>query len=121
MRNAWRLVERFKPEVFGGVPTVLAAALNVPVGDADEFERRYILASLKNHRGNVTRTAEALDVERSNLYRKLKSYGIEVARLAIEGAQLHQGAATSAEPSDRSTAELQPPPVRIPPPRTRPA
>jgi fatty-acyl-CoA synthase len=35
VRNAWRLVERFKPEVFGGVPTVLAAALNVPVGDAD--------------------------------------------------------------------------------------
>jgi two-component system nitrogen regulation response regulator NtrX len=46
----------------------------------DDFERRYILASLKNHRGNVTRTAEALDVERSNLYRKLKSYGIEVER-----------------------------------------
>jgi two-component system nitrogen regulation response regulator NtrX len=46
----------------------------------DDFERRYILASLKRHRGNVTRTAEALDVERSNLYRKLKSYGIEVER-----------------------------------------
>jgi two-component system nitrogen regulation response regulator NtrX len=46
----------------------------------DDFERRYILASLKHHRGNVTRTAEALDVERSNLYRKLKSYGIEVER-----------------------------------------
>ena len=38
------------------------------------------LASLKRHRGNVTRTAEALAVERSNLYRKLKSYGIEVER-----------------------------------------
>jgi two-component system nitrogen regulation response regulator NtrX len=46
----------------------------------DDFERRYILASLKRHRGNVTRTAEALDVERSNLHRKLKSYGIEVER-----------------------------------------
>ncbi len=46
----------------------------------EDFERRYILASLKRHRGNVTRTAEALDVERSNLHRKLKSYGIEVER-----------------------------------------
>ena len=46
----------------------------------DDFERRYILASLRRHRGNVTRTAEALDIERSNLYRKLKSYGIEVER-----------------------------------------
>jgi two-component system, NtrC family, nitrogen regulation response regulator NtrX len=46
----------------------------------EDFERRYILASLKRHRGNVTRTAEALGVERSNLYRKLKSYGIEVER-----------------------------------------
>jgi two-component system, NtrC family, nitrogen regulation response regulator NtrX len=54
---------------------------DAPLRDArDDFERRYILASLKRHRGNVTRTAEALNVERSNLYRKLKSYGIEVER-----------------------------------------
>jgi fatty-acyl-CoA synthase len=35
VRNVWRLVERFRPEVFGGVPTVLAAALNVPIDGAD--------------------------------------------------------------------------------------
>ena len=35
VRNVWRLVERFRPEVLGGVPTVLAAALGVPVGGAD--------------------------------------------------------------------------------------
>ncbi len=46
----------------------------------EEFERRYILAALRRHRGNVTRTAEALDVERSHLHRKLKGYGIEVER-----------------------------------------
>jgi len=46
----------------------------------EDFERRFILASLKRHRGHVTKTAEALGVERSNLYRKLKSYGIEVER-----------------------------------------
>jgi two-component system, NtrC family, nitrogen regulation response regulator NtrX len=46
----------------------------------EEFERHYILAALRRHRGNVTRTAEALDLERSHLHRKLKGYGIEVER-----------------------------------------
>jgi two-component system nitrogen regulation response regulator NtrX len=54
---------------------------DAPLRDArDDFERRYILAALKRHRGNVTRAAEALQVERSNLYRKLRGYGIEVER-----------------------------------------
>ena len=54
---------------------------NAPLKDArEDFERRYILTALKRHRGNVTRTAEALQIERSNLHRKLKSYGIEVER-----------------------------------------
>ena len=35
LRNVWKLVERYRPAVFGGVPTVLSAALTVPVGDAD--------------------------------------------------------------------------------------
>jgi fatty-acyl-CoA synthase len=33
--NIWRLVERYKPEVFGGVPTVMAAALQVPIDGAE--------------------------------------------------------------------------------------
>jgi fatty-acyl-CoA synthase len=41
VRNVWRLVQRYRPRVFGGVPTVLAAALNVPVGDADVSSIRY--------------------------------------------------------------------------------
>lgn len=35
VRNVWQLVQRYQPRVFGGVPTVMAAALGVPVGDAD--------------------------------------------------------------------------------------
>jgi two-component system nitrogen regulation response regulator NtrX len=54
---------------------------NAPLREArDDFERRYLLAALRRHRGNVSRAAETLRVERSNLYRKLKSYGIEVER-----------------------------------------
>jgi fatty-acyl-CoA synthase len=41
IRNAWKLVERFRPRVFGGVPTVLAAALNVPVDGADVSSIEY--------------------------------------------------------------------------------
>jgi fatty-acyl-CoA synthase len=41
VRNVWQLVQRFRPEVFGGVPTVLAAALTVPVGAADVSSIRY--------------------------------------------------------------------------------
>ena len=35
VRNVWRLVQRYRPETLGGVPTVLAAALAVPVDGAD--------------------------------------------------------------------------------------
>lgn len=41
VRNVWRLVERYQPQVFGGVPTVLAASLNVPVAGADVSSIRY--------------------------------------------------------------------------------
>jgi two-component system nitrogen regulation response regulator NtrX len=46
----------------------------------DAFERAYILAELRAHDGNVTRTAEKLGIERSHLYRKLKAYGITAAK-----------------------------------------
>lgn len=39
-------------------------------------ERDYILRKLEETQGNVTRTAELLGLERSNLYRKMKSLGI---------------------------------------------
>jgi two-component system nitrogen regulation response regulator NtrX len=39
-------------------------------------EREYILKKLEENTGNVTRTAELLGLERSNLYRKMKALGI---------------------------------------------
>ena len=39
-------------------------------------EREYILKKLEETNGNVTRTAELLGLERSNLYRKMKTLGI---------------------------------------------
>jgi two-component system nitrogen regulation response regulator NtrX len=46
----------------------------------EEFERELILRRLQDFGGNVSRTADALGVERSNLYRKLNAYGIRVER-----------------------------------------
>jgi len=39
-------------------------------------EREYILKKLEETGGNITRTAELLGLERSNLYRKMKTLGI---------------------------------------------
>jgi two-component system nitrogen regulation response regulator NtrX len=40
------------------------------------YERDYILRKLEENHGNVSRTAEVLGLERSNLYRKMKTLGI---------------------------------------------
>jgi two-component system, NtrC family, nitrogen regulation response regulator NtrX len=53
------------PERFGSLQDVREAA-----------EREYILRKLEEANGNVTRTAELLGLERSNLYRKMKTLGI---------------------------------------------
>jgi two-component system nitrogen regulation response regulator NtrX len=42
----------------------------------ERFEREYILQKLVEAKGNVSRAAAALDIERSNLYRKMKQLGI---------------------------------------------
>src|SRR5215472_4161921 len=42
------------------------------------YERDYILKKLDDNHGNISRTAEALGLERSHLYRKMKTLGIAV-------------------------------------------
>jgi two-component system nitrogen regulation response regulator NtrX len=59
-RTAERPIDRF-----GSLQEVREAA-----------ERDYILKKLEETNGNVTRTAELLGLERSNLYRKMKTLGI---------------------------------------------
>jgi two-component system, NtrC family, nitrogen regulation response regulator NtrX len=46
----------------------------------DRFERDLILRTLAEQQGNMSRTADVLGVERSNLYRKMKAFGIAPAR-----------------------------------------
>ena len=53
----------------------------LPLHEArDRFEREYILRALARQHGNMSRTAEVLGVERSNLYRKMRAFGIMPAR-----------------------------------------
>lgn len=42
VRNVWRLVERYRPRTFTSVPTVLTAALSVPVAGADVSSLRQV-------------------------------------------------------------------------------
>src|SRR5579872_1084829 len=41
VRNIWGLIERFRPETLASVPTVLAATLAIPPGNADLSSLRY--------------------------------------------------------------------------------
>ena len=43
----------------------------------DEAEKAFILAKLREHGWNVSKTAEAIDTPRSNLYKKIEQYNIK--------------------------------------------
>ena len=44
----------------------------------EEFERQFILEKLVENKGNVSRTATAIGMERTHLHRKMKAYQINV-------------------------------------------
>ena len=43
----------------------------------DSMEKEFLVKKLKENNGNVSRTARQLDMQRSNLYKKLEKYGID--------------------------------------------
>ncbi|MEJ2197620.1 MAG: sigma-54 dependent transcriptional regulator [Desulfuromonadales bacterium] len=46
----------------------------------EEFEKEFLVQKLEENDWNISRTAEAIEIERSNLHRKIKSYGIELKK-----------------------------------------
>jgi DNA-binding NtrC family response regulator len=50
-----------------------------------EFERQFIVASLKSNRGNCCRSARSLGVHRNTLRNKLSDLGIAVEDLGLSG------------------------------------
>jgi len=71
----------------GGTPEPVLGAARASLADfpslaaaREDFEKRYIWKKYQESGGNMSRTAEALRVERSNLYRKMKGYGLLPSR-----------------------------------------
>jgi two-component system nitrogen regulation response regulator NtrX len=54
-----------------------AMRLNTLQEFKDEAEKAFILAKLREHGWNVSKTAEAIDTPRSNLYKKIEQYNIK--------------------------------------------
>jgi two-component system nitrogen regulation response regulator NtrX len=50
----------------------------------EEFEKEFIIQKLEENDWNISRTAEIIELERSNLHRKIKSYGIDVRHRAAQ-------------------------------------
>ena len=46
----------------------------------EEFEKEFIIQKLEENDWNITKTAEAIELERSNLHRKIKSYRIDLKK-----------------------------------------
>ncbi len=46
----------------------------------ESFEKQFIQSMLKKYRWNISKTAEIIQVERSNLYRKIKQHNIAVPK-----------------------------------------
>ena len=60
-----------------GRPTVGRLAEYATLKEARAaFEREYIIRKLKENNGNISKTADEIDVERSNLHRKIKALKI---------------------------------------------
>jgi two-component system nitrogen regulation response regulator NtrX len=66
-----------------GTRSSAAAALAAATLKAakSDFERAFILDKLQENQWNVSKTAEAIGIERSNLHRKLRTYQIDPKRL----------------------------------------
>ena len=71
----------------GGVPPEEAgAAETTTLHEArDLFEAEYIRRALADQQGNISRTADLLGIERSNLYRKMRGFGITPPRRGEDG------------------------------------
>ncbi|QEM67957.1 sigma-54-dependent Fis family transcriptional regulator [Geobacter sp. FeAm09] len=76
------------PELHGAAPLSDLAEhrpeAGQPMGTLREaregFEREFIIQKLEENDWNISRTAEVIELERSNLHRKIKSYGIDVRK-----------------------------------------
>jgi two-component system nitrogen regulation response regulator NtrX len=62
-------------------PEALHTTSSLPFGEAKRqtvsgFERSYLLAALRRHGGNISRTAEAIGMVRQSLQQKIRELGL---------------------------------------------
>ena len=71
------VVERLRPEIF-----------DMPLREArEQFEREYLSHQLRKAGGSVGKLAEAVEMERTHLYRKLRALGIDPKAVVAEGGK----------------------------------
>ena len=74
-------VNRSLPPPATATPVTHNLSLDLPLRDArDAFERAYFEYHIAREGGNISRVAEAVGLERTHLYRKLKQLGIRLSR-----------------------------------------
>src|SRR5438105_7656431 len=66
-------------EFFRAATEIITSSMQLATLQAfkDEAEKAFILAKLREHGWNVSKTAEAIDTPRSNLYKKIEQYNIK--------------------------------------------
>lgn len=90
LRNFVERVYILTPNDHVDIHDLKFAGLSEPAGDTPldglltfrearaRFEREFLMSKIEENRGNISKTAESIGLERSYLHRKIKSYGIEV-------------------------------------------
>jgi two-component system nitrogen regulation response regulator NtrX len=73
-----------RPQVAVPEPGIVSDSFRTAKQD---FERQYIMRKLREFEGNISRTAEAIGLERSNLHKKIRGYGLEAKGDADGGPQ----------------------------------
>ncbi len=69
------------PRPVSGAHGAEEIAASLPLAEArDAFERRYLARVLAETKGNVSRAAERLGLDRTTLHRKMKSLGLDTER-----------------------------------------
>jgi two-component system nitrogen regulation response regulator NtrX len=77
MQAGSRIAAEQLPILSGEAPPASSYSFDSWRAASDTYEREYILRKLAECDGNISRTAELMGVDRSNLYRRLKSLGIK--------------------------------------------
>ncbi len=73
------------PETATGPGSALPGAFELPLREArEQFEREYLTYQLRKAGGSVGKLSDAVGMERTHLYRKLRSLGIDPKRIASE-------------------------------------